>query len=94
MAFGIAIGYAGNFLPVEKLWTLAVGLTGCAIAYSVIACYRRSLKHFQDYGLQTLLLVLAAIAPLTPKLWSATWAIVFVSLGAGFGVLGVKVPSK
>ncbi len=81
MAFGIAIGYASNFAPAEKLWALAIGLTGCAIAYSVVACCQRSLQHFQDYGLQTLLLVLAAIAPMTPKLWSARWTIVFVSLG-------------
>jgi uncharacterized membrane protein len=87
LAFGIAIGYASNFVPAENLWGLAIGLTGCAFAYLVLAFYQRNLrKHFRAYSFQTLLLVLAAIAPLTSKMWSAIWAIVFVSLGC-IGVL-------
>lgn len=87
MAFGIAIGYASNFVPEQNLWLLTVGLSACAVVYFAIAWYRHQLKR--DYGLQLLLLVLAAIAPLTSKLLSALWVVVFVSLGCVGTVLNL-----
>lgn len=81
IAFAIAIGYASNFLPEQNLLLLSIGLTVFATAYLVLAFRSRSSAIWWDYGLQTLLLALAAITVSTPKSLSALWVIVFVILG-------------
>lgn len=88
MAFGIAIGYASNFVPEQNLWLLTVGLSACAVVYFAIAWYRHQLNR--DYGLQILLLVIAAIAPLTSRFLSAIWVVVFVALGCIGTILNLK----
>ena len=97
MAFGIAIGYAGNFVPDRSLSLLAFGLIGCTVAFVVLALYRRSWEDFQNHGLQTFLLVLAVIAPLTSKTWSALWAIVFIltgCVGVGLNITQERLPNR
>ena len=89
IAFGIAIGYATNFLPEHNLWALTLGLSACAIAYFGIAWYRHELTIWQNRGLQTLALAVAAIAPLT-KQSSAVWALVFVVLGCVGTILNLR----
>ena len=81
MAFGIAIGYASNFVPEANLGALSVGLFACTVAYLAIARFWHKQKLWWDYGLPTLILALAAITPLTPKPFTAIWVIVFVALG-------------
>lgn len=90
MAFGIAIGYASSFVPEQYLLVLAVGLTAFTIAYLVIAHRSHDNNTWRDYGLQTLILAVAAISVSTPRLLSALWAIVFVVLGCVGMVLDIK----
>ncbi len=89
MAFGIAIGYASGILPEQNLWALTIGLSGCAVAYFVFA-YRQKLAASWNSALQTLALVLAALAPLTPKSLSAVWVIVFIVIGCVGTILSLS----
>jgi uncharacterized membrane protein YecN with MAPEG domain len=90
MAFGIAIGYASNFVPEQYLLVLAVGLTAFTIAYLVIAHRSHDNNTWGDYGLQTLMLAVAAISASTPRLPSAFWTLVFFILGCVGMVLDIK----
>lgn len=81
MAFGIAIGYASSLMPERSLSALAIGLTAFAIVYLVIALRSHDRSFWSDYGLQTLILAVAAISPLTPKPLSGIWILVFLVLG-------------
>ena len=89
MAFGIAIGYATNFLPEQNWWALTLGLSACAVAYFGIALYRHEPSIWQNRGLPTLALAVAAIAPLT-KQSSLVWATVFVVLGCIGVILNLR----
>ena len=90
-AFGIAIGYASSLLPEQNLWVLTIGLTACTVAYFVMAYWRD--QSAWDYGWQTLILALAAIAPLTPRVFSAIWAVLFVILGCVGMTLSLRAKS-
>lgn len=90
MSFGIAIGYASNFVPEANLGALSAGLFACTVAYLAIARFWHKQKLWWDYGLQTLILALAAITPLTPKPFSAIWVIVFVALGCIGTILDIN----
>lgn len=92
IAFGIAIGYASGLLPEQNLWALTIGLSGCGIAYLMIAYWQKSSAPW-NYGLQTLALALAALAPLTLKPISWIWVTVFILLGC-FGQILALLKGK
>jgi hypothetical protein len=81
MAYGIAIGFAGNFVPERNLWTLAVSLAAFAVAYLIMAFLSHDRNTGLDYVLQTFVLAIAAISPLERNLPSAFWAVVFIIIG-------------
>lgn len=90
-AFGIAIGYATGFAPELNMWALAIGLTACAIAYLVITLHSHNQNLWWDYGVPTLILVIAAITPLTLKILGAVWFLVFISIGSVGMALDIKM---
>ena len=91
MAFGIAIGYASNFVPEQPLLSLAMGLSLCAVVYLVLAWRDHDWNVWKKSGLQTMALALGAIASSTSKLLSAAWAIFFITIGCIAFILSISL---